>query len=258
MKQIGYLVEISQLIRRGSYAISKGLDVRLAVRAVSLPPDFDRLVLVSGDNDFVPLLLQAKDSHRSTVVVALLLIAGAALTDAADRFISLEDVIRQAVYISAGIPVLDREESKGIVPEELYVEKGEYFESYVVVRKLFMAADHELTVIDSHIDYQILLMVKLSPSAVVVRIFTDQIHTTDFCVLVGKLRRESRQIHIYQTKEFHDRFLRVDDQWWHSGHSFKDLGSKDSRISKINEVQVLRKLREREKTLLASATEICV
>lgn len=258
LKEIGYLVETGQLIRRGGYAISKGLDVRLAMKAASLPPDFDRLVLVSGDNDFVPLLKQAKERGRSTVVVALPLIAGSALTATADRFISLEDVIAHSMRIPADTQAVDKGKPAALVPEELYIEKGEHFEPYLVVRKLFMAVERELTVIDSHIDDQILHMAKLLPAVVVVRVFTDHIHTADFCVLVGKLRREGRQIHVYRTREFHDRYLRVDDEWWHSGHSFKDLGSRDSRLSKVTEPEFLDKLREREKVLLASATEICI
>jgi hypothetical protein len=46
-------------------------DVQLAARGASLPNDIDRLVLVSGDNDFGPLLQQARAAGRSTVLVTL-------------------------------------------------------------------------------------------------------------------------------------------------------------------------------------------
>lgn len=258
LREIGYLVETSQLIRRGSYVVSKGLDIRLAIRAASLPPDFDRLVLVSGDNDFVPLLQQAKENGRSIALIALPLIAGSALTAVTDRFISLEDVITLSMRIPADTPAVDKETTTAPVPEELYIEKGQYLDPYLVIRKLFTAAERELTMIDPYVDDQILSMVKLLPPVVVVRVFTDRIEPADFCVLVGKLRREGYQIHIYRTREFHDRYLRVDEEWWHSGHSFKDLGSRDSRLSKITGAKFLGKLREREKALLASAMEICI
>jgi uncharacterized LabA/DUF88 family protein len=258
LKKIGYMVETSQLIRRGGYAISKGLDIRLAMKAASLPPEFDRLVLVSGDNDFVPLLQQARENGRSTVVVALPLIAGAALTAAPNRFTSLEDLITHSMRIPVDTPAVDEMGSRVPVPTEIYIEKGQHFAPYLVIRKLFMGAERELTVIDSHVDEQILYMAKLLPLAVVVQVFTDRIHAADFCVLVNKLRREGRQIHVYRTREFHDRYLRVDDEWWHSGHSFKDLGSRDSRPSKITKPEFLANLYEREKDLLADATEVCV
>ncbi len=35
----------------------------------------------------------------------------------------------------------------------------------------------------------------------------------------------------------HDRWFRVDDVWWHSGASLKDLGRRFSRISSVNEAE---------------------
>jgi uncharacterized LabA/DUF88 family protein len=141
LREIGYLVETVRLIQRGASAISDGLDVRLAVKAASLPPDFDRLVLVSGDSDFAPLLQQARKSGRSTIVIALPLIAGSALTAATGRFISLEELLALSIRIPADTQRVDGP-SQSAAPGlgELYIEKGEYFEPYLVVRKLFMEA----------------------------------------------------------------------------------------------------------------------
>jgi hypothetical protein len=35
----------------------------------------------------------------------------------------------------------------------------------------------------------------------------------------------------------HDRWFRVDDEWWHSGASLKDLGLRVSRISKVDSAE---------------------
>jgi hypothetical protein len=54
-------------------------------------------------------------------------------------------------------------------------------------------------------------------------------------VQVQKLKKDGHLIDIYKSKKFHDRFICIDNIWWHSGHSFKNLGEKDSMLNKITE-----------------------
>ena len=55
----------------------------------------------------------------------------------------------------------------------------------------------------------------------------------DFFVQVEKLKKDGHLINVYGSKKFHDRFIGIDNIWWHSGHSFKNLGEKDSMLSKV-------------------------
>ena len=80
---------------------------------------------------------------------------------------------------------------------------------------------------------QIFEMMGLISPTVTISVFTNKIQAPDFCSLVAKLRLEGRSIRLYRTKDNHDRFLGVDEEWWHSGHSFKNLGDKDSMLSKV-------------------------
>ena len=60
----------------------------IAIRA--LQSASHTLVLISGDNDFVPLIEHARQQGRTTIVLAFSS-CGAALRQAADRFIDLKE-----------------------------------------------------------------------------------------------------------------------------------------------------------------------
>lgn len=48
-------------------------------------------------------------------------------------------------------------------PDEVYISKGEHFESYRLLRDLFLSAKRGLTIMDPYIDAQIFEMVRLTP-----------------------------------------------------------------------------------------------
>ena len=98
----------------------------------------------------------------------------------------------------------------------------------------------------------ILHLASILDETVKLRIITKNITTGDFFILIKKLKREGRDVEVYQSSTFHDRFIRIDNVWWHLGHSIKDLGSGDSLMSKISEPAVISKLQKREEDSLES------
>jgi hypothetical protein len=100
-------------------------------------------------------------------------------------------------------------------------------------------------------------MIQLLPHTITIHILTGRVQPADFCIQVRKLRQEAYQIHVYKTNVFHDRFLGIDNQWWHSGHSFKDLGGKDSLITQIDEKDAVISLRNRVNSVLSKTGEYC-
>lgn len=257
LQRLGYQTSTASMVQHGGRTFSKGLDIRLATDAAGLSREVDRLVLVSGDNDFVPLLRAAHEHRRSSVLITLPLVAGRALTEAADYLATVEDLIRAAKptpgQSAAGRALLPQ----AALPRESYIEKGSHIDSYLLVRRILTAARRSLTIIDSYVDDQLLLLLSTLESTVRVVILTDRIQPPDFPNIVRKLRREGRHIEIYRTREFHDRFIQVDDQWWHSGHSLKDLGSRDSRITKVADQHSLEKLQKRVAEAMKTATYLC-
>lgn len=243
--------------RKGTVTlVGKGLDVGLAVLAMSLPDDFERIVILSGDSDFVPLVKQAKQNGREVILITIPLIARS-LVEASDKqYINLESLLKN-LSVNKGIPGIRGRKPIAVPPDSMYIEKGEHFTSYLVVRDLFRLAKQDIILVDPYVDDQILQMIELVPKTVQVTILSNKISPTDFCVQVQKLRKDGYTIHVFKTKEFHDRFLGVDNQWWHSGHSFKDLGGSDSVLSKFKDEVPLRKLRRRVQIEIEKGVEHC-
>jgi len=256
LASMGYNVETAKRKVKGGRTSVKGLDVSLATKAASLPDHFTKFVLISGDSDFVPLLRELRRSGKSVLVIAIAA-AARSLVDAADhRFKNLEALL-ESLPIKGTSTAPSKSQKALVPPSDIYVRKGDFFEPYLAVRKLFLAAKSSITVVDPYIDDQLLHLVKLISPTVSIRILTTRVSPTDFCIQVKKLRKEGYQITVSITDAFHDRFLGVDSDWWHSGHSFKDLGGKDSLITRVKDPQILQTLAMRVTEQLDGSHELC-
>jgi len=230
LKRIGYIVHCIKLRKVGDRVISGGLDISLAVDAMRILPSLKNFVLVSGDSDFAALLQQARQAKVNTYVIALPLSTGYLLRQATDTFLNLETLT---------IEYKPKSFKKGLSVEKFtaqnYIKKGDSFKSYIKLRNLMKSARNNITIIDQYIDDQILLMIQpLKPDINKIIITNaEKITSSDFFVQVKKLKNDGHLLDIYKSKKFHDRFIGIDDTWWHSGHSFKNLGERDSMLNKI-------------------------
>ena len=66
------------------------------------------------------------------------------------------------------------------------------------------------------------------------------------------LLAEGGNVSLYRSGAFHDRWFAVDDQWYHSGGSLKDLGKKWVRVSRIEDID---EIEETEALLTSIATD---
>ncbi len=232
LKKIGYIIHYIMVKKIGDRVISSGLDVSLAVNAMRILPSLKNIILISGDSDFAALLQQARQTGVNTCVIALPLSTGYLLRQVANTFLNLETLI---------VEYKPRTLKKGAKIEKFvaqnYIKKGDSFKSYIKLRNLMGSAKNSITIIDQYVDDQILLMIQpLKPKiSIIIITDTDKITPADFFVQVQKLKKDGHSIDIYKSKKFHDRFIRIDNIWWHSGHSFKNLGEKDSMLNKITE-----------------------
>jgi len=231
LKKIGYIVHCIKLRKVGDRVISGGLDVSLAVDAMHILPSLKNFVLVSGDSDFAVLLQQARQAKVNTYVIALPLSTGYLLRQATNAFLNLETltVERKPKTFKKGAKI-----EKFV--DQNYINKGDSFQSYIKLRDLMKSAEDSITIIDSYIDDQILLMIQPLKPEIKKIIITDtnKITPADFFIQVKKLKKDGHLIDIYKSKKFHDRFICIDDIWWHSGYSFKNLGEKDSMFNKVS------------------------
>ena len=109
---------------------------------------------------------------------------------------------------------------------------GQIFDSYNFISDLIRKARHEIILIDNYIDDSVLKLLDKRAENVSATIYTSKISDT----LQLDLERHNSQyptINIEVMKKFHDRFLIIDDDLYHIGASFKDLGKSVFAFSKM-------------------------
>lgn len=101
------MMEAKRLDQQGIelFAPKANFDVEIALDALRYADDYDRLVLFSGDGDFVPLMQLLKDIGKKTTVIAGRQFLSSALRDSADLHVKMEDLVRavpELVYSISG------------------------------------------------------------------------------------------------------------------------------------------------------------
>lgn len=127
--------------------------------------------------------------------------------------------------------ILDRLTQYDEVKEGIFFN-GQIFDAYAFVAKLIRKAERRIVVIDSYVDDSVLVQLSKRKPGVKVEIYD------------GKISRQLRQdverhnaqypgviLHAYN--KAHDRFLIIDEEVYHIGHSLKDLGKKLFAFSKM-------------------------
>lgn len=109
---------------------------------------------------------------------------------------------------------------------------GQVFDAFTIISDLIRKAKKEIILIDNYIDDSILKLLDKRVENVSATIYTSRISET----LKVDLERHNSQypaINIEVLKKFHDRFLIIDDDIYHIGASFKDLGKSVFAFSKM-------------------------
>lgn len=113
--------------------------------------------------------------------------------------------------------------------------QGQVFSARLFVEDLVKTAKKEVILIDSYVDAKTFDLLDVRNVGVQATIYTEQVDASIQC-----LQQLHNQEHSIQpisiaafAHPFHDRFLIVDDELWHCGASFKDLGRKLFAIDKL-------------------------
>ena len=113
--------------------------------------------------------------------------------------------------------------------------QGQLFSARLFVETLIKSAKQEVILIDSYVDAKTLDLLDVRSTGVQATIYTEQL-TLSLQRLVQLHNQEypSSPVNVFAcTCPFHDRFLIIDDELWHCGASFKDLGRKLFAIDKL-------------------------
>ena len=174
---------------------------------------------------------------RAFVVMRKLLINNAGLLQRIENVenkLTLNDANFERIFTAL--------ESSNITPKQDIFYNGQIYEAYSFVIKLIEKAQKSIILIDNYVDNSVLDMLAKKQDNVVVTIVT-QVSTPLKPIDISKFNQQYPTILLNHTKDFHDRFLLIDNQeLYHIGASLKDLGKKCFAFSLIEEKQLLTNL----------------
>ncbi len=118
-------------------------------------------------------------------------------------------------------------------PKEGIFFDGQIFDAYAFVADLIRRAKKRIVVIDSYIDDSVLVQLSKRNSGVTVDIYDGRISDQ----LRQDVERHNAQypgVTLHAYNKAHDRFLIIDEEVYHIGHSLKELGKKLFAFSKMD------------------------
>lgn len=127
------------------------------------------------------------------------------------------------------------------ISNEIFFE-GQIYDAYSLLLDIFSLAKINITIIDNYISKNLLDV--LSKTDKKVTIYTKNIDNN----LINKYNSQYSNVTVKINNSFHDRFIIIDNSiLYHSGASFKDLGRKCFAISKMDDKDILKQLKDKLK-----------
>lgn len=120
-----------------------------------------------------------------------------------------------------------------IQPKEGIFFDGQIFDAYAFVAGLIRKAKKRIVVIDSYIDDSVLVQLSKRRPGVKVDIYNGKI-SQQLRQDVARHNAQYPGVTLHSYKKAHDRFLIIDEEVYHIGHSLKDLGKKLFAFSKMD------------------------
>ena len=118
-------------------------------------------------------------------------------------------------------------------PKEGIFFDGQIFDAYAFIAGLIRKARHRIVVIDNYIDDSVLVQLSKRNPGVTVDIYDGQI-SKQLRQDVEKHNAQYPGMTLHKYTKAHDRFLIIDEEVYHIGHSLKDLGKKLFAFSKMD------------------------
>lgn len=150
------------------------------------------------------------------------------MEDRIDRRLSEHD--HQLLQLTEKVDFFVR---SSLQPKEGIFFDGQIFDAYAFVADLIRKAKKRIVVIDSYIDDSVLVQLSKRNSGVTVDIYDGRISDQ----LRQDVERHNAQypgVTLHAYNKAHDRFLIIDEEVYHIGHSLKDLGKKLFAFSKMD------------------------
>ncbi|HBC84514.1 MAG TPA: DNA-binding protein [Clostridiales bacterium] len=121
---------------------------------------------------------------------------------------------------------------------------GQIYDSYRLIIDIIKTAKNKILIIDNYIDDSILKMLSKKNKDAEVIILTSQ-NSNISKLDINKFNKQYPTLKVSTTRKFHDRFIAIDNKdLYHIGASLKDLGKKCFAISKMNDIEYIKRLEE--------------
>ena len=120
---------------------------------------------------------------------------------------------------------------------ELFFRVGTQHDAYVEIKRIVRGARKSLRIIDSYLDDTIFALLGGDDIVSSIDLLIGRV-PADFLVEAEKFQKQYavENLEIRQSKEFHDRFIVIDDvECWHVGCSIKDAGNRAFMLSLIED-----------------------
>lgn len=117
-------------------------------------------------------------------------------------------------------------------PEQGIFFNGQIFDAYAFVAGLIRKAERRIVLIDSYVDDSVLVQLSKRKAGVTVDIYDGKI-SQQLRQDVARHNVQYPGVTLHAYNKAHDRFLIIDEDVYHLGHSLKDLGKKLFAFSKM-------------------------
>lgn len=107
------------------------------------------------------------------------------------------------------------------------------FNAFIFVSNIIKKAKQRIILFDNYVDENTLKLFSDKKRCVEIKIYTKNM-TEKLLLGVKKFNQQHNGLVIEKFDKSHDRFLIIDDELYHFGASFKDLGKKWFAFSKIS------------------------
>jgi hypothetical protein len=213
-------------------------DLALVDSVTSKLPQLDHLVLVSGDGGFAGLLRTAKSQGSETTIISPIQGTPVILKLQADNWFDPEELLHEIEGI------LVPGDNAWVIPNLV---------------RYFNRAQQSIVIIDNYVGPETIRLVSGTSSGVKLTIIGERFlrnSETSAVAEASALKNAGRHIQLLKHHDVHDRWFKVDDEWWHSGASLKDLGRRYSELNPAKESYKVRQSEDMLRQLLNTGIEI--
>ncbi|MEK4459667.1 hypothetical protein [Paenibacillus sp. FSL R10-2748] len=106
-----------------------------------------------------------------------------------------------------------------------------------------IGAKKEILIVDNYIDSSLFLVLEEVAQSVAIKILTSKLQG-DTPVAIEKYKAQRGNFEWCQVKNFHDRYIFVDNECYLLGASIKDFANRATTLSTIKDKQVVKLIRE--------------